>query len=68
LLDASHDCESVKRDIIAWYPKIKVGGILAGDDYGWDTVRETVHELLINKGLMTNGYSWLITKKDINLC
>jgi len=32
-LDASHDYESVKNDIIAWYPKIKSNGIIAGHDY-----------------------------------
>lgn len=67
-LDASHEIEAVMNDIKAWYPKIKIGGTLAGDDYHWDTVSRAVNELLINKTLMTNDYSWLITKRDINLC
>jgi len=32
-LDADHRYSSVYKDIIAWAPKIKPGGILAGHDY-----------------------------------
>ena len=32
-LDAGHDKKSVKEDLEAWYPKIKNGGMLIGDDY-----------------------------------
>lgn len=32
-LDSDHKYESVKSEINAWYPKVKVGGILAGHDY-----------------------------------
>lgn len=32
-IDADHEYSAVKKDILAWYPKIKPGGILAGHDY-----------------------------------
>lgn len=32
-LDADHNYEGAKRDIEAWYPKVEVGGVIAGHDY-----------------------------------
>jgi hypothetical protein len=32
-IDACHDYSSVLMDIQTWWPKVKVGGILAGHDY-----------------------------------
>lgn len=32
-VDARHDYCGVKEDIETWWPKLKVGGIMAGDDY-----------------------------------
>lgn len=33
-LDANHSYEAVRDDLHAWWPKVKRGGMLAGDDYG----------------------------------
>ncbi len=41
-LDAAHDTESVLADILAWYPHLKSGGMLCGDDWSWASVREAV--------------------------
>jgi len=43
-VDADHSYDAVKRDIWAWKPKIKKGGILCGHDYHWDTVKKAVNE------------------------
>jgi len=33
-IDADHSGKAVTRDINAWLPKIKYGGVIAGHDYG----------------------------------
>lgn len=33
-VDGSHEYQDIKDDIEAWLPKIKKGGVIAGDDYG----------------------------------
>ena len=32
-LDATHTYAEAKRDLAAWYPKLKVGGLMSGHDY-----------------------------------
>jgi len=38
-LDGSHELEDVVADLKVWRPKIKPGGMLAGDDWRFATVR-----------------------------
>jgi glycosyltransferase involved in cell wall biosynthesis len=48
-IDASHEYEDVRDDIIAWLPKLKDGGVIAGHDYINDDfpgVKKAVHEIL----------------------
>lgn len=47
-LDGDHTYEAVKADINVWLPKIKPGGLIAGDDYqpSWPGVIKAVDELL----------------------
>jgi hypothetical protein len=45
-IDAAHDYESVKRDIAAWQPKVKPGGVISGHDAQHDEVVRAVKELL----------------------
>lgn len=46
-VDGDHEYDGCKADIVAWLPKIKSGGILAGHDYGWcQGVRDAVHAVL----------------------
>lgn len=50
-IDANHDYAHVKADIQAWMPKIKIGGMLSGHDYGEATcgVKPAVDELLADR-------------------
>lgn len=49
-IDADHSYESVFADIVAWRPKVRVGGILCGHDYGgkFDGVKKAVDLLCPN--------------------
>jgi len=49
LIDASHKYKDVKEDIQNWLPKIRKGGMLAGDDICWSGVKRAVEELLPDK-------------------
>jgi hypothetical protein len=60
-IDAAHDYESIKTDINAWLPKVKAGGILAGHDYGFDSVQAAVTELLPG-GEGVYGHCWVFRK------
>tara|TARA_R110000822_G_scaffold225456_1_gene358225 strand:+ start:935 stop:1504 length:570 start_codon:yes stop_codon:yes gene_type:complete len=63
-LDAAHDYENVKNDILSWYPKVKVGGWLAGHDYFLEHfgVKEAVNEVFKEFNFQTQGSCWLIKK------
>lgn len=41
-VDAAHDEKSVARDLDAWMPKIRPGGIIAGHDAQWEGVQKAV--------------------------
>ena len=43
-IDADHQYESVRRDVLAWEPKVKDGGIMAGHDAHMDSVKRAVQE------------------------
>ena len=44
-IDASHDYESVIKDLKAWAPKVRPGGMLCGHDAHWDGVKQALKEL-----------------------
>ena len=67
-IDASHEYEDVRDDIIAWYPKVKPGGIIAGheyyhEEYDWfPGVKQAVNELLT--GFTPDEKCWIYYKPD----
>lgn len=60
MLDGAHDYESVRDDITAWRPKVKPGGIFAGDDFRWSGVAQAVQELLPNAEPIHRGAQWKV--------
>jgi predicted O-methyltransferase YrrM len=51
-IDANHEYEDCKYDLIVWYPKVAIGGILAGHDYGTEEgVTNAVDEFVKGFGL-----------------
>lgn len=44
-LDANHDYDHVKADILAWLPKMKKGGIMAGHDWFHEPIKRALFEI-----------------------
>jgi len=66
-IDADHSYEAVKKDLAAWYPKVKNDGYLAGHGWDWQKsgVRQAVEEFMLNKSfeLITStkpAHEWII--------
>lgn len=62
-IDASHDYNNVKNDLVAWFPKVK--NCLYGHDIDWPGVKKAVGEFSGEKGLKysrTSNSSWMICK------
>jgi predicted O-methyltransferase YrrM len=57
-IDACHDTEAVLKDIDVWTRKLVPRGILAGDDYGWESVSQAVHERLGAVNATPSGHVW----------
>lgn len=62
MIDASHKYEDVVDDIRAWYPKIKMGGIISGDDYDWPEVKRAVEDTLGPHSTF-EGSTWVVKKQ-----
>jgi len=74
-LDADHFYESVMADLLAWWPKLRNDGIMAGHDYdgmgdrrkSWG-VKRAVNEFFGKLGLAVHvepGHVWWIKKERI---
>lgn len=60
-IDASHEYEYVKEDILSWLPKVKNGGIICGDDYHpvWHGVIKAVDEFFGKINIVGNQQWWI---------
>lgn len=62
-IDGSHEYDDLKADILAWGPKVKNGGIIAGDDYGVGVhpdVKRVVDEIF--PSAVKEGVVWIYEK------
>jgi glycosyltransferase involved in cell wall biosynthesis len=72
-LDADHSYEGLKSDISVWYEKVRVGGIIAGHDYGHENfpgVKKAVDEFFSRFGWTINWFNdgvWWVKKEKINI-
>jgi predicted O-methyltransferase YrrM len=67
-IDAGHDYESVRKDIVSWFPKLKYRGIMAGHDYnnnGICRVKQAVDEFFEKIGVVSQFLDcWIYEKLD----
>jgi predicted O-methyltransferase YrrM len=66
-IDAAHDFASVLRDLQAWWPLLKPGGILIGDDYHhsgntWPEVRAAFQQFFATTEIEATGGKCYIRK------
>ena len=53
-VDGNHSYNGVMSDLTLYYPKMKIGGLIVGDDYNikmTDRVKRAVKEFTASKGL-----------------
>lgn len=65
-IDASHDYNSVKKDLEAWYPLLAEEGIFCGDDWQGQGVSRAVKEFSkkIGKPVYPKGNFWTFEKPN----
>lgn len=63
-IDAAHDYKSITEDINLWYPKIKKGGVISGDDYckDWQSVIRAVDDIFGDSVQFLENKHWWVEK------
>ncbi|HDY87129.1 MAG TPA: class I SAM-dependent methyltransferase [bacterium] len=64
-IDADHEYESVMKDIRAWSPKLKSGGMMSGHDTHFEGVLKAVNELIPNHTKVGIDHVWECKKEDV---
>jgi hypothetical protein len=66
-IDGDHSYEGIVTDLQCWYPKVREGGILSGDDYTNLDVREAVTKLVavlqLNLRVSPETTQWWLVKE-----
>lgn len=66
-VDAAHDYESKVKDVTAWLPKIKSGGVIAGHDYNpnmddYNRTYEAINDVLGKNNISVIKNLWIYEK------
>ena len=68
-IDGGHDYDSVTADLKVWWPKLREGGVLLGDDYHpegvevWPEVRKAFHAFFDVSALQNTGGKCFVEKR-----
>lgn len=62
-VDANHHYEHVKKDIMAWIPKMKANSIMAGHDIDRESVQKAVQECFGNNWQKISERCWIVKIK-----
>lgn len=64
-IDGAHDYDSVFDDIHHWFPKVKIGGYISGDDLDWRGVNMAVYDNFENNFISIKGKTWIKQKHQV---
>ena len=65
-IDANHQYEAVKEDILLWLPKVKKNGIISGHDYwitNYASPKLAIDEIFGRPDRVFEDSSWMVIKK-----
>jgi hypothetical protein len=65
-VDGCHDYDGVMKDLVNWWPKVKIGGMFCGHDIEVLTVNNAVKDFVKDKNINFEKRlsSWVIYKND----
>lgn len=66
-IDAGHDYDSVIKDLKAWVPKVKPGGLVSGHDIHFPGVLKAVSELIPDYEKTGIDHCWKAKKEQVIL-
>lgn len=65
-VDAGHEYDEVKADLKAWWPRLKPGGVIGGDDLPMDGVKRAVSEFFPSHEVGSeSGWQWWRVRKKV---
>jgi len=66
-IDGAHDYDNTKLDVESWFPKLKIGGIIAGHSYTHSPVKKAVDEYFGKQNIKFINNSWYFEKTNFEI-